>query len=106
MLPRYTDFVKDIALSCNILNAIGGPSAMYQFPKQFGPAIVFVMLLSTFYPMILANLETLIEDKENLIFLKNKKRNGRMKKMLIILANCAIFSRDSDLTTTNVSPFV
>ena len=41
MLPRYTDFVKDIALSCNILNAIGGPSAMYQFPKQFGPAIVF-----------------------------------------------------------------
>ena len=87
----YLDFFKDVALSSNILNAIGGSSALYDFSTQFGPAIVFVLILSTFYPMALANIEMLINDKGNLVFLKMKKTNGRMKNIFILFLNCGMF---------------
>ena len=48
ILLAYSDLFKDIAVSCTILEAIGGIKALYNYPYQFGSAVV---LVSNLHPL-------------------------------------------------------
>ena len=90
ILLAYSDLFKDIAVSCTILEAIGGIKALYNYPYQFGSAVVLVSFGATFIPWILANVELVLSFSDELFF-KCKKSNGILMNLTIPMINVFIF---------------
>ena len=59
---KYIDIIKDLGLSILILNLIGGPLTIIEFPTNFGSAVVICMFASIFIPMLISCLHLAVNN--------------------------------------------
>ena len=72
MLFKYMDLFKDTAFAFHLLNSVGGPQALWNFPTNFTTVLIVFFFVSIVFPLFLATLELALTDP-GMIFLQTRK---------------------------------